>query len=445
VAVLAALAARDAHVSRIAAQGRGSVQLPAFQVDPLWPRPLPNHWILGSITGVAVDSQDHIWIVHRGLDSLNLVTEAGLATNPPSGETCCAPAPPVLEFDPAGNLVGHWGGPGQGYDWPQSPGGLAVDSKGNVWIAAAGPPEAAIAAPGRGGTDVGLTEAGAEAVGLPLVVGDRPGAPRRRRPGRGRPHPAVHAYGTVPPADRPRRLQEQRSATGLNRPAGVAIEDASGEIYVADGFGNHRVVVFTAATGAYTRHSGAYGAKPDDGNLGSYDPGAPPAKQFRTVSCVEMAKDGTVYVCDRRNDRIQAFRKDGTFLKEVSISSATRGNGSVWDIALSSDPQQRYVYVADGQDEQIVVLQRHARRARQFRRRWTPARSVLRRRQSGRGFEGQSVRAKCAKANVCRSSSRNDSPAHRFDPARRSVALGLTERALEPRGRPVADRASPAI
>src|SRR4051794_3475364 len=90
------------------AQGKASGQVPTFTADPLWPRPLPNHWILGSVTGVAVDAQDHVWIVHRGLDSLTARTEAGIGTDPPTAEVCCAPAPPVLEFDPAGTLVGHW-------------------------------------------------------------------------------------------------------------------------------------------------------------------------------------------------------------------------------------------------------------------------------------------------------------------------------------------------
>ena len=103
---------------------------PAFEVDPLWPKPLPNHWLLGSVTGVAVDAQDHVWVVHRGYDSMTARTEIGAATNPKTAEACCVPAPPVLEFDAAGNLVGHWGGPGDKYDWPVSPGGIAVDAKG---------------------------------------------------------------------------------------------------------------------------------------------------------------------------------------------------------------------------------------------------------------------------------------------------------------------------
>src|SRR5262245_55747742 len=127
-----------------AAQERSGVQAPVFKVDPLWPKPLPNHWVLGSVTGVAVDAQDHIWITHRGADSLGN-NEKGAILNPPTG--CCAPAPQVLEFDQSGALIGHWGGPGEGYDWPQSTGAITVDHKGNIWIAAAGQPEPAA---GRG-------------------------------------------------------------------------------------------------------------------------------------------------------------------------------------------------------------------------------------------------------------------------------------------------------
>src|SRR6188508_612479 len=105
---------------------------PTYDVDPLWPKPLPNHWLLGSVTGVAVDAQDHIWVVHRGYDSFTARTEIGAATNPKTADECCVPAPPVLEFDGAGNLLGHWGGPGDKYEWPASPGGIAVDAKGSV-------------------------------------------------------------------------------------------------------------------------------------------------------------------------------------------------------------------------------------------------------------------------------------------------------------------------
>src|SRR5919198_4711087 len=116
------------------AEARETVRAPRFEVDPLWPKPLPNHWVLGSTIGLSVDAQDHVWIVHRDTGTLNERTEIGLATNPPTAEDCCRPAPPILEFDAAGNLVGHWGGPGQGYDWPDSNHGITVDYKGNVWI-----------------------------------------------------------------------------------------------------------------------------------------------------------------------------------------------------------------------------------------------------------------------------------------------------------------------
>jgi DNA-binding beta-propeller fold protein YncE len=310
------------------AQRQTGTQAPKFQVDPFWPKPLPNHWVLGSVTGVAVDAQDHIWIVHRGADSLG-GNEKGAILNPPTG--CCVPAPQVLEFDQAGNLLSHWGGPAQGFDWPQSTGGIAVDQKGNVWIAAAG--QTAPAAGARGAAPAPRAQDA-------HVIKFSPTGQFLLQIG--------HA-GKVEPSD---------SKTGLNRPAGLRVDPAANEIYIADGLGNHRVAVFDADTGAYKRHWGAYGEKPDDASLGAYDPSAPPAKQFRTVSCAAISKDGLVYVGDRQNDRIQVFQKDGKFLKETFVSKTTLGDGSVWDIAFSSDPQQRFIYVADGHDKKIFVLRR---------------------------------------------------------------------------------------
>jgi DNA-binding beta-propeller fold protein YncE len=311
-----------------AAQGRGGVQAPIFKVDPLWPKPLPNHWVLGSVTGVAVDAQDHIWITHRGADSLGN-NEKGAILNPPTG--CCVPAPQVLEFDQAGNLVSHWGGPGEGYEWPQSTGGGAIDHKGNVWIAAAG---------------------------LPEPVAGRGAAPTTPpRPQDAHVLKLSRTGKFLLQIGRAGKVEGSDSKTGLNRPAGARIDPATNEAYVAD-TGNRRVVVFDADTGAYKRHWGAYGEKPDDASLGPYDPNAPAAKQFRTVSCVAISKDGLVYVCDRQNDRIQVFRKDGKFVKEAFVSKTTLGDGSVWDIAFSHDPQQRFLYVADGHDKKIFILRR---------------------------------------------------------------------------------------
>jgi DNA-binding beta-propeller fold protein YncE len=154
------------------------------------------------------------------------------------------------------------------------------------------------------------------------------------------------------------KVEASDSKTGLNRPAAASVDSVANEVYVADGPGNRRVVVFDADSGAYKRHWGAYGNKPDDANLGPYDPSAPPAKQFRAVSCIAISKDGFVYVCDRQNNRIQVFQKDGKFLKEAFVSKQTLGDGSVWSLAFSHDPQQRFVYVADGQDKKVFVLRR---------------------------------------------------------------------------------------
>ena len=309
-------AIRAASPAPVAAQARGSAQAPTFQVDPLWPKPLPNHWILGSVTGVWVDAQDHIWLVHRGLASLTARTEAGLATDPPTAETCCAPAPPVLEFDQAGTLLNSWGGPGQGYEWPRTPAGITVDAKGNVWIAGIAPRSGVVGGsqqtpPTQDAHVIKFTRAGK----FVLQIG-----------GAG-------------------KSEGSSSVTTLDRPAAVAVDTGANEVYVAD-HGNHRVAVFDSETGAYKRHWGAN------------DSGKAPARQFGTLNCVRIGKDGLVYVCDRGNDRMLVFRKDGTFVKEAVIAKETLGEGSVWDIAFSIDPQQRFLYVADGSNQKVWVLRR---------------------------------------------------------------------------------------
>jgi DNA-binding beta-propeller fold protein YncE len=307
---------------------------PSFQVDPLWPKPLPNHWLLGSVTGVAVDAQDHIWVVHRGYDSMTVRTEIGAATTPKTADACCVPAPPVLEFDAAGNLVSHWGGPGDKYEWPVSPGGISVDAKGNVWITAAGPPEipGSANAPARGRAG----GAGAAAAANPARGGTAPPKPQDAHVLKfsrtGEFLLQIGKAGT--PGD-------NDSTTGLNKPAGVSVDAAGSEVYVADGFGNRRLVVFDANTGAYKRHWGRAGDTP-----------------FASVTCAKVAKDGTVYACDRGNNRVVAFDKTGKLLKEGVVSATTKGTGSVWDVAFSSDAQQRFLYVADGHDQKVFILRR---------------------------------------------------------------------------------------
>ena len=353
------------------AQGRG----PTLQVNPYWPLPLPNHWVFGSVTGVAADARDHIWVTHRGADSLE-GNEKGMMANPPTSAKCCTAAPFVLEFDADGKLVSNFGGPGQGYQWPQSPGGLTVDAKGNVWIPAAGlePPPAG--GRGRGAADPDAVGPAARGRGGP--GGDIAAQPPAGR-GRGPAAPAGPADAHVLKFARdgkfllqigtPGKMDGPDSQTTLNRPAAVAVDTTANEVYVADS-GNHRIVVFDSESGAYKRHWGAYGEKPTAAGGGPYDPNAAPARQFRDVTCVEISKDGQVYVCDRTSNRIQVFQKDGKFVKEGIVSKNTKGvtvggqfgavssAGSVWDIAFSNDAQQRYVFVADGHDKKVIVLQR---------------------------------------------------------------------------------------
>jgi len=288
---------------------------PRFEVDPLWPRPLPNHWVLGSVIGVGVDSRDHVYIIHRGLATLNERTEAGAATDPPTGE-CCAPAPPILEFDPEGNLVNSWGGPGEGYTWPNSNHGLTLDPKDNVWIG------------GNGEGDSHIL--------------------KFTRDGR-----FLAQFGI------PGRETNSNSREHFGRVAKISFDATGEEAFVADGYRNKRVAVLDANTGAIKRYWGAYGNAPLDSNLGPYDPAAPLAQQFRNpVHCAEPSADGLVYVCDRVNDRIQVFRRDGTFVKETRVAPLTLGDGSTWDIAFSRDPEQRYLYVADGKNMKVWVLDR---------------------------------------------------------------------------------------
>lgn len=358
--------------SALFAQGRGAAGPPSPRVDPLWPQPLPNHWVLGSVTGVAVDAQNHVWVTHRGADSLE-GNEKGMMATPPTSTKCCTAAPFVLEFDTAGKVLSNFGGPGQGYQWPQSPGGIAVDGKGNVWIAAAGLEPAP---PGGRGRATG-SNADPDAVGP--ARGARGDAPAAGARGRGAAAPAGPADAHVLKFARdgkfllqigtPGKMEGPDSRTTLNRPAAVAVDTTANEVIVADS-GNHRIVVFDSETGAYKRHWGAFGEKPTAEGGGPYDPVAAPARQFRDVTCVEIAKDGMVYVCDRTSNRIQIFQKDGKFVKEGIVSKNTKGAtvsgqfgvvsswGSAWEIAFSSDPQQRYIYVADGHDKKVIILQR---------------------------------------------------------------------------------------
>jgi DNA-binding beta-propeller fold protein YncE len=296
-----------------AVEGKAVVMAPRFEVDPLWPKPLPNNWYIGMTIGVGVDAQDHVWIVHRP-DTLS-PNEA--AADQKTG-ACCSKAPPVLEFDQAGNLIGHWGGPGQGYEWPESNHGITIDHKGNVWIGGNGPNDAHI---------LKFTQDG-KFLGQFGHKGKNGGS---------------------------------NDTENFGRVAKIFVDPKANEAYIADGYLNKRVAVIDADTGKFKRYWGAYGNKPDDANLGRYNPDAPPAQQFRNpVHCADLSNDRLLYVCDRVNDRVQVFQPDGKFVKEQFIAKRSLADGSVWDIAFSKDPQQKYLYVADGRNQKVYILLRES-------------------------------------------------------------------------------------
>jgi DNA-binding beta-propeller fold protein YncE len=222
----------------------------------------------------------------------------------------------VLEFDQQGNLLRSWGGPGQGYEWPESNHGIFVDHKGIVWIGGNGPNDAHV---------LKFTQDGK----------------------------FIAQYGHSG------KTAGSNDTTNFGRIAKIFVDPKANEAYLADGYLNKRVAVLDADTGAFKRYWGAYGNKPDDTNPGPYDPDAPLIQQFRNpVHCADPSVDGLVYVCDRPNNRIQVFTSEGKFVKEQVIAKRTRGDGSIWDVTFSKDPQQRFMYVADGKNERVYILNR---------------------------------------------------------------------------------------
>jgi len=344
VVILALLMVAYAVVEKRTVVHAATVQAPRFEVDPMWPKPLPNHWILGQTIGVSVDGNDHIWIIHRG-GSLE-PGEQHAVTNPPTAQ-CCAAAPPVLEFDQQGDLIGHWGGKGQGYDWPDSNHGITVDYKGYVWIGGNG----------RGGTG------GRGAIGgSDEEPAGRGGAPTGFQSFNDNMVLKFTQDGKfLMQIGKPAHSKGSNDLENLRLPAKTFVDPKTDELYVADGYGNHRVIVFDANTGKYKRHWGAYGHKPDDKDAGRYNPNDPPPQQFRNpVHCAELAHDNLLYVCDRANDRVQVFKPDGTFVKEMFYERQTLGSGSAWDLAFSRDPQQKYIYLADGENDRVHIIDRES-------------------------------------------------------------------------------------
>ncbi len=327
-------------------------QAPRFAADPMWPKPMPNHWILGSVTGVAVDARDHVFVVNL-TDTFNQRTETGLELSPPSAE-CCMPAPNVIEYDAAGNVVGHFGGQGEGYEWPEMNAGVAVDPKGNVWIGGQGGPDSRILKFAPNGKFIAQFGEGAA---TPAAAGTQRGGDTAYGGVSRTSAPQLRTRG---PVRAPAQPANSNSTTAFGGPARFSFNAGANEAYVADGYRNHRVAVIDMTSGAIKRYWGAYGKKPDDAAVAKYDPSAPAPTQFGVVRCAALSADGYVYVCDSNNDRIQVFTKEGKFVKELRVAPQTLGAGSVWDIAFSRDPAQRYLYVADGMNEVVHVLDRHS-------------------------------------------------------------------------------------
>ncbi len=328
LSTLAALSLGQLVLDRaLAAQEKG-VEAPAFEVDPFWPKPLPNSWVIGSTIGVTVDSRDHVFVIHR-YQTLNPSTEVSAAAKPPTALECCVPAPPILEFDPAGNLVGHWGGPGEGYDWPDSNHGITIDPMDHIWIGGNGQGDSHILKFTRDGKF--------------LKQFGRPGV--RRDP---------KSSGTEA-----KWVGGSHDKESFGRVAKISFDAGGKEAFVADGYLNRRVAVLDGSTGEFKRYWGAYGNKPDDRDVPLYDPKAPPAQQFRNpVHCAEPSHDGLLYVCDRASNRIQVFRLGGEYVNELVVAKETLGSGAVWDIAFSRDPEQKYIYLADGKNEKVYIIDR---------------------------------------------------------------------------------------
>jgi DNA-binding beta-propeller fold protein YncE len=277
------------------AQSQIKPQVPTFRADPSWPT-IPNNWVLGEVSSVTVDAQDHIWILHRP------------ATVPEPQRASAAP--PVLEFDSAGRHLQSWGGPSAGYEWPEREHGIYVDPKGNVWIG------------------------GNNGYGTPLPPGDSDDMLLK----------FTTAGKFLRQVGHRNQSKGNADTNNLRQPADAFVY--GGEIFVADGYGNQRVIVLDAESGAFKRMWGAFGNKPEA-------TGTP--QQFGLVHAIKVSNDGLVYVADRSNQRIQVFTAAGKFVSETMVG--TKGQTAA-GLAFSPDAEQQFLYVANLGDSQIVVLDR---------------------------------------------------------------------------------------
>jgi hypothetical protein len=321
VVVLASFTTNIVILADAAAQGGASSAAPRYEVDASWPGPLPGNWIIGQVAGIAIDARDHVWLVHRPKSLTE--HEAAAVQNPPTAD-CCTPAPSVIEFDAAGRFVQAWGGPTWNQstaaweqpegDWPVNEHGIFVDAEDNVWLAGNGDNDHVVLKFTRDGKHL-MT------IGIP---GESGGSNDTER---------------------------------LGRPADIGVDTGAREVFVADGYGNRRVIVFDADTGRYKRHWGAYGRRPNDDPLPAYVAGSEPTPNFRgPVHSVALATDGLVYVADRESNRIQVFNRAGTYISEALIAPATLGQGSAWDLGLSDD--ERWLFLADGHNKKVWIIER---------------------------------------------------------------------------------------
>jgi hypothetical protein len=289
------------------------VDVPMFEVDPFWPKPLAGETLFGNVIGVSVDAQDNVWVTHRGAANLNN-NERGSMLNPPIS-ICCNAAPPVLAFNRAGDIIKSWGGPGQGYEWPESMHGIFVDHNNNVWLG------------GNGAKDSQI---------LKFTVDGKFSAQSGHQG----------------------KNEGSNDPVNFGRVAQIYIDPKTNKGYVADGYRNRRVAVIDAETGKIEKWWGAYGNKPDDTPHSPYKVGDALQQWRSPVHCIALANDGLLYVCDRQGDRVQVFTTDGKFQNEHFFAKNTLASGSTWEIAFSRDPGQRFIYLTDGQNERVRIVER---------------------------------------------------------------------------------------
>jgi hypothetical protein len=382
--------------------------MPSYEVDASWPKSLPNQWIIGQVGGIAVDQDDNIWILQRqrslsndeawatvaidfrcddgtlavpnspgGIcaDASIPTPEDGLGNPRPDGpeSQCCVPAPAVMQFDKKGNLLRAWGGPadpgfldphlpgtpgcdpGEGCQWPAGEHGIYVDHNGFVYIGGNG------TGSGNCGSGNPCSYAGTHGADSMLLKFSADGS-------------FIYQIGDPGQSD-PVSNDTNGAANGtpqLSRPADSEVDPETNELYIADGYSNHRVVVVDADTGMYRRHWGAYGQNPVDDTGNNGDPIGPDPNFKNPVHCVRVVDD-YVYVCDRVNNRIQVFDKNVVgapcsnpggvpgvcgFLGEAFVAIDTLGNGSTWDLDTSADKKQSCLINPDGTNQKVWILER---------------------------------------------------------------------------------------